>query len=454
MSYRTVRYRVGLNWLAALAALLFGCAAPVDAESETLSSAGQAIVDSSTDPGDTNVVAIVWPSLSGVQECSGSLLAPNLVFTARHCVSDVLNKPTGADCATSRFAAPDAVNNVLVSTKEYVSSSPADFHTVREIVVAPGSTNTTFCGFDLAILILSEDIQPSEAVPLIPRVDGEIAPKDVFSAVGFGVTGDGAGDSGTRRRIGGLLVDCLGQGCASIAAGRIDTQHEWIGDHGPCQGDSGGPALDAANRVIGVVSRGAAGCAAPIYGDVYSWADWIKETARYAAGAGNYTAPPWALGYSTDPVYNYPLGVACGSMATCPSSICLEDAAGAYCSRQCKAAAPCPMGYTCENIQNSNICQRDPVSGRTGCNVAASEPAGLALWLLGAEVWAITVRRRRGSWVSRADTGATRLDTLGQLRSDRVTELIERGRRRRSSARPRPRIFRRLSRTRGMQPGG
>ena len=335
MSYRS--RSLGLNLLAALAALS-GCGAPVEGDSEPLGSSGQAIIGGSADPGDTNVVDIVWQSLGGVQECSGSLLAPNLVLTAHHCVSDVLNKANGADCATSQFAAPDAVSNLLVSTKEQVSSNPAAFHTVREIVVPQGSTNGTFCGFDLAMLILSDDVQPSEAVPLVPLVDGEIAPHEVYSAVGFGLTGDGAGASGTRRRLGGLLVDCVGRGCASSAVGQIDTQREWIGDHGTCHGDSGGPALDTANRVIGVTSRSAPGCTAPIYGDVYSWADWIKETAQHAAAVGNYTAPPWALGHSTDP----------------------------------------------------------PMSGKSGCNVGASEPAGPAPWLLGAAVWAITSRRRRG----------------------------------------------------------
>jgi MYXO-CTERM domain-containing protein len=388
MSYRPIW--LGLNWLAALAALS-GCADPVEADSEPLGGVRQAITGGSADPSDTNVVAIVWQSLSGVQECSGSLIAPNLVLTAHHCVSDVLNKPNGANCATSRFAAPDPASNVLVSTKEHLSSSPADFHTVREIVVPPGSTNTAFCGLDQAMLILSDDVRRSEAVPLVPRVDGEIAPKDVYAAVGSGVTGDGAGDSGTRRRLGGLFVDCVGQGCASIAAGQIDTQHEWIGDHGPCQGDSGGPALDAANRVVGVVSRGTDGCAAPIYGDVYSWAAWIKETAQHAAAAGNYTAPPWALGHPTDPVYDYPIGGACDSPATCPSNICLEDAAGAYCSRQCEAAAPCPTGYTCRSA-----CQRDPLSDNSGCNVSASEAASPAPWLIVAALWSIASRRRRG----------------------------------------------------------
>jgi secreted trypsin-like serine protease len=289
------------------------------------------------------VVGIVWQSSSGgIEECSGSLLAPNLVLTAHHCLANVLNKANGADCATSQFAAPDAASDLYVSTKDLASTSPAEFHTVREIVVPPASTNTTFCGFDIAILILSDDIQPSEAVPLVPRIDGEIAPNDVYSAVGFG--SDGAGNAGTRQRLDGLLIECVGQGCTSIDAGQIDasqidTQHEWVGDHGTCQGDSGGPALDAANRVIGVTSRSSGDCAAPIYGDVYSWADWIKKTAQHAAAVGNYAAPPWAIGDST---------------------------------------------------------QRDPASDRSGCSVSVGAPPGLAPGVLGAVLWGFTLRRRRG----------------------------------------------------------
>jgi len=58
---------LGLNRLAALAALS-GCAAPVEADSEPLGISGQAILGGSADPGDTNVVSIVWESQGGVQE--------------------------------------------------------------------------------------------------------------------------------------------------------------------------------------------------------------------------------------------------------------------------------------------------------------------------------------------------------------------------------------------------
>jgi hypothetical protein len=352
----------GRTLLVTLAALA-GCAAPVQAGGEPVGSSAQAIAGGSADPGDTNVVSIVWQSRSGVQECSGALLAPNLVLTAHHCVADVLNKAGGADCATSQFAPPDAASSLFVSTREQISSDPAGMHPVGEIVVPPGSTGTTFCGFDLAMLILSDDVQPGEAVPLVPRLDGEIAPADAYAAVGFGDTSDGTGDPGTRRRLDGLLVDCVGPGCASTTtgqAGQIDTQREWIGDHGACQGDSGGPALDASNRVVGVVSRSEADCAAPIYGDVYSWAAWIGGTAQRAAAIGNYPAPAWASGYSPDP------------------------------------------------LAGSNLDRRDPTSGASGCDIGEGEPAGPVPWLLGAAAWAIARRRLRGCGPAQARASTSR----------------------------------------------
>jgi hypothetical protein len=278
-----------------------------EAGEDPLGHAEQPISGGTADLGDHNVVDVLRMTGNLVSVCSGSLLAPNLVLTAHHCVSSVQNEVNGGiDCSQSSFSAPDAPGDLHVSTKEVFSLNLTDYHPVREIVVPPGSTGTSFCGVDLAILILSDDIQPDEAVPLVPRLDSELLLHEEYAAVGFG--DDGQGGSGMRRRLGGLFVDCVAEGCAPAAsAGRqLSLQHEWIGDHGTCGGDSGGPALDQQNRVVGVISRSAPGCSSPIYGDVFSWAAWIQETARHAAEVGDYTAPPWGTRSPTDPASSDP----------------------------------------------------------------------------------------------------------------------------------------------------
>ena len=76
---------------------------------------------------------------------------------------------------------------------------------------------------------------------------------------------------------------------------------EWVGETGVCQGDSGGPALDAADKVVGVVSRGSTDCGNPVYGAVSSWKSWITEVALAAAASGGYEPPFWAVSGSSDP---------------------------------------------------------------------------------------------------------------------------------------------------------
>jgi hypothetical protein len=46
--------------------------------------------------------------------------------------------------------------------------------------------------------------------------------------------------------------------------------------------------------VIGVVSRGAVGCKAPVFSDVASRADWLQNEAIAAARAAGQQPPTWA----------------------------------------------------------------------------------------------------------------------------------------------------------------
>lgn len=377
---------LGLPLLAASAGLplVTGCVAALDdGEQGSLGAAVQPIKGGYDDTSDTNVVDIIWYAQGSnmYSECSGSLLAPNMVLTARHCVSDIQNMSGGIDCSVSTFGAADVSGNFFVSTAAVLSMDlTTGFHTVREVITAPGPSGV--CGQDQTILILSDAI--TDATPLIPRVDTQIVHGEPYSAVGFGNTNDTAG-AGVRRRRDHLAISCVGGPCAAQG---ISAKHEFIGGDGTCEGDSGGPALDGQNRVVGVLSRGYMGCQKSTYGDVFSWGDWIKSTAVHAAQVGGYSPPPWATGFPTDPVYAFPVGDLCpAAPASCASGLCLGEGASSYCTRLCEDAAPCAAGYTCSAVQGQNVCQRVPpkvtppaTAAHAGCSVNGADPTKPVPW--------------------------------------------------------------------------
>lgn len=264
-------------------AALLACA---DAD-DSLGVAASEIAGGVSDTSDTAVVGIFVDTNNAT--CTGSLIAPNLVLTARHCVADL---PPMLDCM-SAFGALQPASALHVTTDANVfTAPPSAFYGVASIEVEPGPG--ILCGDDIALLVLASNVPAGEAAPIVPRVDAPPEVDEVYDAIGYGATSDFGTDGGERRRRDGLIVDCVGAGCGAAAAA-----NEWVGGEGICGGDSGSPALDAAGRVIGVASRGSVGCSAPVYSDVAAHAGWVQAEAVSAATQGGYPTPPWALGGST-----------------------------------------------------------------------------------------------------------------------------------------------------------
>src|ERR1700722_7969798 len=96
------------------------------------------------------VVQLAEEQQNMVAFCTGVLLAPNLVATARHCVAQLAS--TTIDCTSSTFGPLYPPSDVFVTTDTTITMN-SPFHPVSTIIVPSGADQTAVCGNDIALMI-------------------------------------------------------------------------------------------------------------------------------------------------------------------------------------------------------------------------------------------------------------------------------------------------------------
>lgn len=186
--------------------------------------------------------------------CSGALVAPNVVLTARHCVSKTITATVSCDeNGRSANGAHIAASEVPESIGVYVGGTPSFARkpaTKARAIITPATPY--LCDADIAFVILESPIL--DVQPLAVRTRSAARQGEKIRSIGYGQN-DSATPIGTRFSKDGVEVLAQGKG---VSKSKTPLGiHEFEVGRSICQGDSGGPAIsEQTGAVIGVVSRG------------------------------------------------------------------------------------------------------------------------------------------------------------------------------------------------------
>lgn len=214
-------------------------------------------------PEDDGVVKVTNVDANGVTNfCTGSLVAPNVVLTARHCVSNLAegqftctdDGELTADSKGGRFGA------LIDAAKLTIYVGAAFKEPVAAIGAQVFATQTpTICRNDLAAIVLDREL---DGVPLLPiRLDRGNERGEVLRVVGFGETEDAT--RGVRRAKDGLSISRVGSSVFRPDGDPIPPRTFMTMGPALCIGDSGGPALTSDGAVTGVYTQLVGACDAP-----------------------------------------------------------------------------------------------------------------------------------------------------------------------------------------------
>ncbi len=270
--------------------------------------------------------AVVAVQVVDVGVCSGVLVAPDVVLTARHCTATVA---ADASCPAKgpQVLSQRDPSTLLVSMGDALATS---------VVVAQGldvfvPETDVLCGADIALVLLDRPV--TTVTPAVVEGVG-VARGQHVRTVGYG------GPPGEKL---------LREHVPVVAS----APSEFLVGEAPCIGEGGATAFDEdTGHVVGVLARFGP-CAGTHPYDVYTRVDvfypLVEQALASSVDAGKKQS-------DTDHKAPTDLGGACVTGNDCGAGVCIDTGSTEYCSQSCGPTDKCPTDYKCALADGDEVC--------------------------------------------------------------------------------------------------
>ncbi len=345
-------------------------------------------------PEDDAVLMVQSNTGTSLQNCTGTLVAPNLVITARHCVSNYVDLKFTCDSSGNLVSGPGGQMGTLlaasaISIRKGTFQKPVKLATGTQIFAAATST---MCQNDIALVVLNQAINDLPIMPI--RLYTGTQPGDVIHVVGYGLDADAG--FGVRYSRSGLIITQVGSSQFRPAGDAIPPRMFETDGPALCIGDSGGPAFNDRDAIIGVYSQVVGDCAATNARDLFTEiAPFTADIVLPAFAAAGYE--PWLEGNSEPGLY----GTGGTGNTGGDSSIGGSNASGGAPATSASggstsadtSAGGAPIGTGGDTSGPAVYDQAPPSGGSCACRTVGHRRGGLGALLAIATV--LGLRRRR-----------------------------------------------------------